>query len=70
MYVLACEIVGKTEDETVREAAERVIARLNSIIDLPVTDGRELALALREFLKLIGKLHTGRTEMMSAVAEL
>jgi hypothetical protein len=58
MYVLACEIAGKTENKTVREAAEQVVARLNSIIDLPVADGRELAVALREFLKLIAELHT------------
>ena len=57
MYVLACEIAGKTENKTVREAAEQVVARLNSIIDLPVADGRDLAVALREFLKLIGRLH-------------
>ncbi|OHV80413.1 hypothetical protein [Rhizobium sp. LCM 4573] len=58
MYVLACEIAGETKSETVREAAEQVIARLNSIIDLPVAGGGELAIALSEFLKLIAELHT------------
>ncbi|KKX32948.1 hypothetical protein YH62_05200 [Rhizobium sp. LC145] len=56
MYALACEIVGNTENEAVRDAADKVVARLKPVVDLPVADGAELSIALRAFLKLIAHL--------------